>query len=505
MDLFPHALLAALRDDPRRPAFEHGDRVVSRGEVLELTARIARGLREAGLGPGSALAVRTGVTPEAFAAHLAAHTLGCAVVALRPGFPAARLPHVFRSGIGALLLDPASAMPDVLAAAGPVPLLALGPYGGARDLLAGPGGGEITVTARRDDAAMVMFTSGSTGRPKGCATTYGALTAHWAWQPRTWSPLAAEFAASFGRYLLTGPFASTVIMEFLAPCLLGGGTAVIPVDDDGPLLPYAIERHRISGAVTTVPGLRRMLDRLRERSADLGSLRALVVVGSPLSPARLRSAVDLLGPVVYQGYGLTEAGSIAMLTPGDIARGPDRVLSSVGRPHRGVEVTVRDEADRELPPGRLGEVHVRSPYLMAGYRGDPETTRAVLRDGRLRTGDLGFLDEDGYLHLAGRVREVIRVNGSAVHAGPIERALSVHPDVAEAYVAGAADARTGEAVHAFVVPAPGRVPDPEALTDLVRAGLGPASAPATITPVSAVPLTPSGKPDKRALLHLLTP
>ncbi|XVQ86329.1 class I adenylate-forming enzyme family protein [Microbispora siamensis] len=149
----------------------------------------------------------------------------------------------------------------------------------------------------------------------------------------------------------------------------------------------------------------------------------------------------------------------------------------------------------------IGRMAGANPFLMAGYWGQPEETRDVLRDGWLRTLDLGHLDETGLLHLAGRTRDVIMVNAIVVYAGPIERALAGHPDVAEAYVAGAPDERTGEAVHAFVVPAPGRTPDHAALTELVRAELGADSVPGTITTVSSVPVAPSGKPDKRALLE----
>ncbi|GAB3882308.1 hypothetical protein GCM10027612_12700 [Microbispora bryophytorum subsp. camponoti] len=144
---------------------------------------------------------------------------------------------------------------------------------------------------------------------------------------------------------------------------------------------------------------------------------------------------------------------------------------------------------------------MRSPFLMTGYRDQPEETGDVLRDGWLRTRDLGHLDETGLLYLTGRTRDVIIVNAIVVYAGPIERALAGHPGVAEAYVTGAPDERTGEAVHAFVVPAPGATLDHAALAELVRAELGADSVPRTITTVSSVPVAPSGKPDKRALVE----
>jgi fatty-acyl-CoA synthase len=364
------------------------------------------------------------------------------------------------------------------------------------------------IAAQPDDVAFVSFTSGSTGNPKGCAITYRALTAHWAWQPRMWSSVADALAEAAGRYMLFGTLSSAVVMELLAPCLLGGGTAVIPDDDGRPLFPYAIERHRITGSIITVPRLCQMLDLLRTEPADVSSLRALMVAGSPLSPDRLAEATERLGPVVYQGYGQTEVGAIAILTPADIASGPAGLLASTGRPLPHVEISVRDEAGRELAAGHDGEIFVRCPFQMDRYWGDAEETRDVLQDGWVRTRDLGHLDDDGFVYLVGRTRDVILVNAMVVYAGPIERVLASHPGVVDAYVTAAPDERTGEAVHAFVVPAGDRAFDGAAsaeLAALVRAQLGEGSVPRTITAVTDVPVAPSGKPDKRALLARVHP
>ncbi|TDB85736.1 long-chain fatty acid--CoA ligase [Actinomadura sp. KC216] len=516
MSLFPGSLLDALRESPGTAAFEHAGRVVSREELLQLIGRLAGALRDAGLGPGDGLAVRTSVTPEAFAAHVAAHVVGCRVVGVRPGYATGQLAHVLGMGVDALLVDPESASPDLLEAAGPIPILSLGGTGlAARDLLDHPATATaLDITARPGDVALLAFTSGSTGRPKGCAVTYRALSEHWAWQPRSWGLVAAGFAAAFERYLLFGTLASMVVFEFAAPCLLGGGTAVIPEDDGRPLFPYAIERYGITGSIVTVPRLGQMLGILRKDRVDVGSLRALMVSGSPLGPHRLAEAVELLGPVVYNGYGQTEAGSVSMLTPSDIEAGR---LDSVGRPHPGVEISIRAHDDggdggdavRRMPRGQTGEIYVRSPYMMTGYWDDAAENLDTLRKGGwVRTRDLGHLDRDGYLHLDGRARDAVMVNAMVVYAGPIERVLAGHPDVAEAYVVGAPDERTGEAVHAFVIPAAGRHPDGAALKEMsaaVQEELGEDSVPQTISIVPAVPTNASGKPDKRALLKIVPP
>jgi fatty-acyl-CoA synthase len=499
---FPQPLLDALGAAPERPAFEHAGRSVTRAQVLETIRRLAGVLHELGLGPGRALAVFTAVTPEAFAAHIAAHTLGCRVVGVRPGYADGQLVHVLGMDVDALLVDATTLTPALAQAAGAARLLSLGTCQGALDLLAQPDTGRgLAVAGRPDDIALLTFTSGSTGQPKGCALSYGALATHWSWQePRLWSPVARELADGFERYLLFGTLASMVVLEFLALCLQGSGVAVIPELDARAVFPYAIARYRITGSIITVPRLCQMLDLLRDDAVDVSSLRALMVSGSPITPRHLAAAVARLGPVVYQGYGQTETGSLSMLTPGDIAREPEQVLSSVGRPHPGVELRVRDERGRALGPGHTGEIHVRSPYLMTRYWGDPEETRDTLRDGWLRTRDLGQLDQRGFLHLSGRTRDVIMVHAMVVYAGPIEQVLASHPEIDQAYVAGAPDERSGEAVHAFIVPVQGRRPDHAALRALVRSQLGTDSVPATITEVASVPVAASGKPDKRALL-----
>jgi fatty-acyl-CoA synthase len=498
---FPHTLLEALRAAPDSVAFEQASRKTTRGELLELIFKMASAMRALGLGPGRGIAVFVGVSAEAFAAHVAAHVIGACVVGIRNGYTPRQLSRVLGMGVEYLVIDPAEVTPVLKDAARSLRWLSIGRYPEAVDLLACATGCEaLDVTPRANDVAALHFTSGSTGDPKGCAVTYGALSQHFAWKgSRAWSPVAAELAAGFERYMLFGTLASAVVKECLALCLLGGGTAVIPENDGCPIFPYAIARLRISGSIVTVPRLYRMLDILKGEPLDVSSLRALMVSGSPISPNRLASALERLGPVVYQGYGQNEAGSISMLTPAHVTRHSAAALSSVGRPHPEVEVSVRETFDRPLATGETGEIYVRSPYQMHHYYGQPDETREVLRDGWLRTLDLGYVDEHGFLHLVGRTREVAMINAMVVYLGPIEQVLASHPDVDQAYVIEAPDEQSGEAIHAFVVPASGRSIHVPTLQALVRAELGDDSVPKTITSLEHIPIAASGKPDKQAL------
>lgn len=490
--VFPQALLDSFEQSPDTPAFEHGSRVVTRGEALELIARFTSGLRAAGLRAGQGVAIATGVTPEGFAVQTAAQVLGCRVVGVRPGLTPAQLTVIVGRDIDALLVDESAETPELLTAAESVKVLRVGP-----ELL---GENEKPVAqGRLEDIAVVTFTSGSTGTPKGVALGYQALTEHWAWQPARWSAHTTELASGYRRYLLFGTLTSLVIMEHLGLCLLSGGTAVIPVGL--PVFPQVIEELKISASLVTVPRLYQVLDVLREESVDVSSWQVLVVAGSPVAPHRLAEAFERIGTAVRQAYGQTELGVLTWLSAEDVRQWPE-TLGSVGRAGTDVEIEVRDDAGQPVPAGAVGEIWARTPYQLSGYWRDEKQTAEVLRDGWIRTLDLGHLDERGFLYLTGRAREVVIVNAIIHYIGPIERVLASHPDVDQAYVVGAPDEHTGEASHAFIVPMDGREVEFDALRAMVVGELGAAAVPATFTAITSVPVAPGGKPDKRALLSL---
>jgi acyl-coenzyme A synthetase/AMP-(fatty) acid ligase len=486
--IFPQTVLDLLAATGDRPCFEHRRRTVSGPHKQELIARAGGTLRARGLHPGSGVALVPGVSPEGFAAMFAAFTLGLRVSLVRPGLTAAQFGHlVTAAGAEALLVDPAAAPDELLAGAPGVPRYAV------RDLFGGTAI-ELVAGGEPDGIGQITYTSGSTGRPKGVATSYRALSEHWPWNPPRWTPVITELTAGLDRYLTFGTLASPVVLDYAVAAMFRGGVAVVPDEVPEPLFPGVIERYRITGSIMSVPRLYQMLDHLRDHRYDLSTLRMLMVSGSPLNPRRFAAAIERLGPVIFHGYGQTETGTLTMLAPSEVARGGPRLLSSVGRPLDGVDVEIRD-----------GEVYVRAPYQGSCYWRDPAETADVYVDGWVRTRDLGYLDPAGYLHLTGRTRDVIIVNALIYYAGPIEEVLSRHPEVDQAYVTGAPDESTGEAIHAFVVPVPGRGPDPAVLDKLVRAELGDGSAPATITVIPEVVTGPSGKPDKRATLARYLP
>ncbi|HZE37552.1 MAG TPA: fatty acid--CoA ligase family protein [Stackebrandtia sp.] len=490
--VFPQELLDSFADSPHTVAFEHAGRRVTRGELLDLITRYAGGLRQAGLGAGSGLAVATAVTPEGFAALIAGHLLGCRVVGVRPGLSASQLPHVVGRDVDALVADAASDTDALRAAAGATPRLAL------ETLASEP---EKPVAQGNPlDTALVSFTSGSTAAPKGAAFSYAALSSHWAWQKTRWTEQAARLAEGYQRFLLFGTLTSAVMQEHMGLSLMAGGTAVIP--DGLPVFPQVIEELRITAALQTVPRLHHVLDTLDASDVDISSLRKVIVAGSPLAPHRLAEAHRKLGTVVHHGYGQTETGMLSVLTSAEVDERPER-LSSVGRVCDNVELEVRDGDGDVVAAGTTGELWVRAATQLSGYWRNPaETADLFDATGWVRTRDLGHVDADGYVYLTGRARDIIIVNAIIHYAGPIEQAIASHPDVDQAYVVGAPDEHTGEAAHAFVVDRPGRRAPVAELRRRVAAALGEAAVPSTFTFVDAVPVAPSGKPDKKALLGL---
>jgi fatty-acyl-CoA synthase len=493
---YPQVVLDLLRAAGDRVVFEEGDRHTTGAQLLTLIGRISGGLTRAGIGPGDGLALAVGVTAEAFAAIIAAHVAGARVTGIRPGLPASHRAHLLRNGDVAVIADPAGAaelsgtatVPSPPALPFPPALLSLS------ELLNGPDEEPVPI-ARPGDIARIIHTSGSTGLPKGCLQTYAALGAGWAPHPGRWPRVIRRLAPRLRRHLVFGTLSSQVMVEYGVLALASGGTLVAARPD----LPGAIARHRATSTVITVPKLRAVV---AAGGAGLGSLRALMVSGSPLDPALLADAIDVLGPVVFHGYGQTETGMIAMVAPEEMTTA--RVRASVGRPPTAVDVEVRGEDGRTCPAGVIGEVFVRTPAQAYGYLDDPAESAAVFVDGWVRTRDLGRLDEDGYLHLAGRTRDVIIVNANVLYAVPIERALAAHPSVSEAHVVGVPSEVSGEAVHAFVVPADGSV-DGDLLRAVVAAELGEAAAPTHLTVIAQTPLTAAGKPDKAALRGMSPP
>ncbi|WP_225828057.1 class I adenylate-forming enzyme family protein [Streptomyces naphthomycinicus] len=479
-------LVDAFRRHGDRPAIGCGTRVLTFGHALDEVWRLARALRELGVARTTGLACVTGNRPETLLVRLAAHVLGARLtqVVIEPATH--DLAHVL-----------ADCRPALVVADTPVPGTGARRVGlddlmrTARDLPADP----VPVAAREEDIARVTYTSGTTGPPKGVVSTFAALRVRAGWTRRHEGvePVFVSVTSLAQR-------AGGRCLEHL----LGGGRAEILDPFDPPA--FAAVCARLAPATTYL--LPPMLYRLQDHPATAGGVPGLVSVsygGSRIVPARLREALRVYGTEFRQGYGTNESAVICRLTPADHADalgGKPRLLASAGRPVPGVRVSVRDEDGRELPPGRSGEVWTRSPAMMAGYWHRPDLDARVWRDGWLRTGDVGRRDEDGYLYLVDRIKDMIIVGGDNIYCGPVEDALARHPAVAQAVVVGRESAVTGEEIHAFLRPVAGQEPSDRVADEacrLVVDALAEAHRPAVVHWVDHIPVAASGKPDKRRL------
>jgi fatty-acyl-CoA synthase len=344
--------------------------------------------------------------------------------------------------------------------------------------------------ARWNDMARLAYTGGTTGRPKGVMLPHRSLVmntlmtmAELEWPREIRIVLPAPITHGAGSYVL--------------PVLLRGGTVRL-FDHFAPdAFLDAIEQERATCAMLVPTMLYSLLDHPRTRQADLSSLQLISYGASPVSPDRLAEAIEIFGHIFQQGYGQTESpNTIAALFPSE--HDGER-LSSIGLPYCGVKVAVLDEDDQPLPPGERGEICVRGPLVMDGYWNRSEETAAAFKSGWLHTGDVAYADEDGYLFIVDRKKEMIITGGFNVYPREVEDVLAGHPDVAAACVIGVPDDYWGEAVKAVVVPRRGHTIDVDELIALVRQRRGSLHAPKSVDVIDEIPITPVGKPDKNTI------
>ncbi|MGW2491914.1 class I adenylate-forming enzyme family protein [Streptomyces sp. NPDC001606] len=485
-------LFEAFERYAERPAVVFQGAELSFGMVGDAAYRIARAMGELGVRRGAGVACVSGNRPEVLLVRLAAHLLGARMTTVVIAADTHGLAHVLRD------CDPAVVVYDC-----PVPdtgTLALS-LGELMERAASEAADPVPVLAEDDDIARVMYTGGTTGLPKGVASRFRALDARAAW---------AREDSGFEELV----FVSATSLAYRAGgrCLehLLSGRRVEILPEFSPE-EFAAACRRAGAAATYLSPTQ--IYRLLEHPGTRDGIRELVSVSygnSSIHPARLAEALRRFpGAAFRQGYGTSETGVIARLTPEDhttALHGRPDLLGSAGRPLPGVDVEIRDPERKPLPTGRAGEVWVRSPAMMDGYWNRPDLDAEAFDGDWLRTGDIGRLDADGYLHIVDRLKDMVVVEGRNIYSGPVEAALTRHPAVAEAAVVGRDHPRTGEEVVAFLVPAPDHSPSQEAAAeacDLVVEALAPAHRPTTVRWLAAMPLTPTGKTDKRALRRRL--
>ncbi len=303
---------------------------------------------------------------------------------------------------------------------------------------------QVTINPKEDLAAL-PYSSGTTGLPKGVMLTHYNLVANIV-QSAGVEPVT-EKDVLIGVLPFYHIYGMTVILNF---ALYKGATIVTIPRFDLELFLGLIEKHRITRMHLVPPIILALAKHPIVDKYDLSSLKVIVSGAAPLGEEVARAASQRVGALVKQGYGLTETSPVTHLNPDDPAKVK---LASVGPPIPNTECRVVDlQTGEDLGPGQLGEILIRGPQVMKGYLNNPEATAAALdSEGWLRTGDVGYVDEDGYFYIVDRIKEMIKYKGWQVAPAELEAILLSHPAVADAAVIPSPDPEAGEVPKAFVV------------------------------------------------------
>ncbi|MFP6627237.1 MAG: AMP-binding protein [Deltaproteobacteria bacterium] len=444
---------------------------LSRGQLLDAAAAWHQHFTACGLTPGARVALCPPRDLQLPALHLGALWAGLSVVPLNPSLSKTETASVLEAARPALIIGP-----EDRASAPPRSLLPSPPRSGDGN-----------------QEALVIFTSGTTGKPKGVPHSHAALV----WNLETLARLWRLDAHDRLLHMLPAHHFHGLVLALYGALMAGAEIVMLPSFTANTAL-AAITTHRIS-VVMGVPTMYRRMLETADSQHDIGGLRLALCGSAPLSPALWQAFKDRFGIGLVERYGLTETGIITSNPPDHPRPG------SVGRPLSGATIAIRNDNDYCLPTAgqatARGEICIAAPSVTRRYDGDPEATAAAIHHGYFHSGDLGSFDEDGYLKVDGRIKELIIVGGSNVIPGEVERVLQTAGGTEELVVAGQADPDLGEIVVAYVVAA--KDSDPQDVEAGLRAaaedGLAAYKRPRRYTFVHAIARNAMGKVDRTRL------
>ncbi|MFF2550883.1 fatty-acid--CoA ligase FadD8 [Nocardia sp. NPDC058058] len=505
-----HALVAGLRRHKNRPVLTLGDHILTGGEVLDAVSRYIAAFEEYGVGTGTPVGVLALNRPEVLFTIGAGQIVGSRRTALHPIGGLDDHAYVLAdAGITTLILDPVPAFVKrarelVDRVEGLNRVLTLGPVPEELadvgvDLLAAADKYEPrpveAVELLPDDVISIAYTGGTTGKPKGVIGTAQAMAtmtqiqlSEWEWPTRP-------------KFLICTPLSHAGAAFFLPVVLLGGQCVVVPRFEPGEVL-KAIEEHKISATMLVPSMLYALLDHPDSKTRDLSSLETVYYGAAAIDPNRLQEAIDRFGPIFAQYFGQSEA-PMAISYLGKEEHDKER-LTSCGRPSTAIRVALLDKEGNQVPQGEVGEICVSGPLLAGGYLNLPEVTAETFTNGWLHTGDLARQDEDGFLFIVGRSKDMVVTGGFNVFPREVEDVVSEHPKVLNVAVVGVPDAYYGEAVTAVIVLDPATAADPAAIETVtaeiqaaVKQRKGSVQVPKHVIIIEELPLTGLGKPDKK--------
>ena len=467
-------------------------------EWLETSSnRIANALIKAGIEPGGRVAILDKSAPSFFAVLFGALKARAALVPLNYRLAPPEIRWILADAGARVLFagqEFQAAMDAEFATTPDAPLrVSLDESGGGwSGLEAFCGDAQDTdpeLAARPGETILQIYTSGTTGRPKGVLVTHEGWAAFSAVMNE--APWAGYEPGDLRLccmplYHVAGTYPALVSLE-------QGGRIVLTREVDPAELVGLLQHAGVTTTLMAPVVIQFLLQVPGVDAVGYPALRTITYGASPISVAVLTRAMEVFGCDFVQVYGLTEnmgGGTVLDAADHDPARGR---LRACGKPYPGGEARVVDAAGDVLPPGRVGEIQFRAPWNMTGYWNRPEETAAALEGGWLHTGDAGYFDEDGYLFVHDRIKDMIVTGGENVYPAEVENALFSHPAVADAAVIGVPDPRWGEAVKALVVLKPGTQASEAALIEHLRARIAGYKTPRSVEFVSSLPRNASGK------------
>lgn len=474
---------------PQAPALSFDGAWLTWRQVDQRVNRLAHALRLAGVGHGDRVVTVLSNCLELIDIYWACARLGAVAVPLSPLLMASGLRTLIGDALPrAVFCSPATEAVSLAASEG-IACVRICTGDAYAAFIGSADHAPVTADVAPDDLYNIMYTSGTTGLPKGIALTH-RIRAHYA----TLLGNAFRFrpdsvALHTGALVFNGAFIT------LLPSLLMGSKYILHPQFDPAAFVDTVERERVTHTMMVPSQLAAILDLPGFDPDRLASLEVLISLGAPLPVAHKASLEALLPGRLHELYGLTE-GFITILDRADAVR----KRGSVGVPPPFFAMRIVGEQGQDLAPGEVGEIAGQGPFLMRDYYGKPELTATAMRDGWLMTGDLGYVDEDGFLHLVDRKKDMIDSGGVKVYPHDIEEVIARHPDVAEAVVFGVPDAKWGETPVAAVQLKTGHSCDAEQLRSWINDNVGARyQRVSQVMLVSEFPRSVAGKILKRTL------
>lgn len=499
------------RSHPDRVAWIWDDQTRTYGESNERADAIAHQLVSFGLVPGDRVALLMENRPEVMEAMFGCWKAGMAAAPLNARFTAQEIEyHVNDSGARALIVGAELAgvvtelrhlLPSiefVIQVGGP----SVCDHHDWDEIVVGHAGPPFpAVTVEPDDLAWLAYTSGTTGCPKGAMLTHGVLVFEVLGMLADFFPLDVQHVGIHAAPLTHG--SGHVSLVFVAK----GCSQVIlsRTGFDVAMFLEMVERHRVN-AMFLVPTMVKMIVQHPDvDSRDLSSLRWVFYGGSPMYVDDLRNAHNKLGSIFIQGFGQTESpmtGTVLPAAEHDLDGPFAYRLASCGRARTGIQVRILDDHDQQVPTGEIGEICIRGGTVMKGYWQRPEETAETLRNGWLHTGDLGRIDDHGYVYILDRSKDMVISGGLNIYPREIEEVMLTHPAVLEACAFGVPDEKWGEALTAHVVLMPGVDPADVDMLGFLNSRIAGYKKPKHVEFVALLAKTPYGKIDKK---HIRAP